>query len=49
MDQFPVCDDPACAEKIRTLTEQVTALDNENADLNGRVQDLGNQLIGVEA
>lgn len=42
MDDFgPVCDNPACADEIRVLTEQITALENDNADLNGRVQDLG--------
>lgn len=38
-----------CNAKIKRLEEQVDALINENSDLNGRIQDLADQLVGVEA
>lgn len=41
-DEFgPVCTNPACADEIARLNELVTRMDNDNAELNGRYQDLG--------
>lgn len=38
-DEFgPVCDNPACADQITKLNEQITELQNVNAELNGRLQ-----------
>lgn len=45
MDSDFVCADPACADKIQRLTEQVTKLENDNADLNGQLQDIERRAV----
>lgn len=46
VDEFgPVCTNPACADEMARLNARIDQLDNDNADLNGRVRDLGDQLV----